>query len=216
MQMNHVSQLLANTGYEVRVIRDVSRRLAATAAPKFSLFDFIRTDEMGLSSCIAALLDPKGTHGQGATYLRLFMQVLKADLNAGWFDDLDRAKVITEARANGMRRLDIHVQLDRRRAIGIENKPWAGDQDLQLADYAQFMKGTCAPDGWMLVYLCEREPSPNSISAQRLTKYVEAGRMKLVTFRIAFPAFTEYVLDPLHVCQQLSLNLSSPDYSRRD
>jgi len=184
MQMNHVSQLLAKTGYEVRVIRDVLRRLAATAAPKFSLFDFIRTDEMGISSCIAALLDPKGTHGQGATYLRLFMQMLEADLNAEWLEKLDQAKVITEAQANGMRRLDIHVQLNGQRAIGIENKPWAGDQDLQLADYAQFMERTCAPDGWMLVYLCEREPSSRSISAQRLADYVEAGQMKLVTFRM--------------------------------
>lgn len=166
---------------EVRVVREVSRRLSPTLAPKFSIFDFLRADEMGLSACVASLLDPNEAHGQGAAFLHLFLEMLEA--KGSWFDDLRQAKVAVEARTKGMRRLDIHVRLGRR-AIGIENKPWASDQKLQISDYAEFLEKTCEPEGWMLVYLGDREPSADSIDAARLKDYVDAGCMKLVTFRM--------------------------------
>lgn len=179
-----LARMLGEVDFEIRVVRDVARRLAASTAPNFSVFDFVRTDEMGLSTCLAALLDPNGAHGQGSTYLRQFLQILEAEEHDGWFDDLNSATVLTEAPANDMRRLDIHVKLSGGRAVGIENKPWAGDQNLQLSDYASFLERTSRPAGWKLVYLSDRAPSERSIERDRFNDLIETGRLKLVSFHV--------------------------------
>lgn len=181
---DELARMLGEVDFEVRVVRDVARRLAESTAPEFSVFDFVRTDEMGLSTCLAALLDPKGAHGQGSTYLRQFLEILDAEEHDGWCDDLNSATVLTEAPANDLRRLDIHVRLSGGRAIAIENKPWAGDQNLQLSDYASFLERTSREGGWKLVYLSDRPPSDRSIKRDRFTELIETGRLKLVSFHV--------------------------------
>ena len=177
---HEVAHLLQTVDTEVRVIRDVERRIAALTAPKFSFFDFLRTDEMGLSRCIAALLNPRGAHGQGSAYLELFMDALGCDVH--WCDELASAAVDTEMPANGGRRYDIEVRLQGQRAIVIENKPWAADQALQLSDYARELNGTCCPAGWKLVYLSQGAPSEQSISKEDLARYQEDRSLEVMQF----------------------------------
>lgn len=156
-----VAALLRKAGLELQVFREVERRLQKQAAPEFTLFEFIKSDEVGLSACIAALLDPKGSHGQGTDYLALFLEHLGFD--SKWHRDLDDAHVVLESQANGMRRIDISITLPGNRCIAIENKPWATDQGHQLRDYGKHLEQTTASNQWALVYLCEREPSKESI-----------------------------------------------------
>lgn len=180
------SALLGAVHAEVRVIRDVEQRLAASAAPHFTPFDFLRTDELGLSACIASLLDPAAAHGQGTAYLRLFLQALECEPGSAWFDRLDAARVTLEAQANGMRRFDIEILLpggpNGQRAIVIENKPWAGDQKNQLSDYAQQLASTCAAGGWKLVYLNGGEPSEYAMARDERERHQAAGSLQLMPF----------------------------------
>jgi hypothetical protein len=175
-----IERMLGLVDAEIRVIRDVERRVAALTAPKFSFFDFLRTDEIGLSNCIAALLNPRGTHGQGSTYLELFVKALGC--GGDWHTELGMAAVATETPANGLRRYDIEIRLTDRRAIVIENKPWAGDQPLQLADYALELGRTCRPGGWKLVYLSHGEPSEKSISKIDQARYRADRNLEVMTF----------------------------------
>ncbi len=172
--------LLATVGFEVRVLRQVERRLALQIAPDFSLFDFVRTDEIGLSRCLASILDPAGTHGQGNSYLSLFMEELGCAPQ--WHEDFRRASVRTEARANGTRRYDIEVKSSEGRSIVIENKPWATDQLLQMADYARQLERTCGPGEWKLVYLSEGAPSEHSIGVDDLQRHVRSSAIHLMDF----------------------------------
>jgi len=59
--------------------------------------------------------------------------------------------------------------------IGIENKPWAADQHLQLLHYAEFMKrradGRSGEIQWKLVYLSNREPGWDSTGGRDFNKY---------------------------------------------
>lgn len=180
------STLLGAVDAEVRVLRNVAKRLEAAAAPRFTPFDFLRTDELGLSACIASLLDPGATHGQGAAYLRLFLQALECEPGSAWFDGLDAARVTLEARANGMRRFDIEIVLNGgpggQRAIVIENKPWAGDQQNQLSDYAQQLASTCVAGGWKLVYLSGGEPSDHAMAPDERQRHQAAGTLALMPF----------------------------------
>ena len=130
-------------------------------APEFSFFSYFRSDELALSACIAGLLDPNGAHGQGSVFLQsFFVHVLhKKDLVL----DFKSCKVTTEHQANDQRRIDIVLHFDDA-IIGIENKPWAGDQYEQLSDYAKYLEAKAKAVGkkWRLIYLCDRDPSLES------------------------------------------------------
>lgn len=54
------------------------------------------------------------------------------------------------------RRLDLLLTRSNS-AIGIENKPWAEDQLLQLYDYAKWMNERYIQNHWLLIYLCNNE-----------------------------------------------------------
>ena len=43
---------------------------------RFNPFQFLRTDEMGLSKILAFLLDPTETHGQGDLFLNSFLKFI--------------------------------------------------------------------------------------------------------------------------------------------
>lgn len=178
---DQTAHLLRAVDAEHCALRDAERRVAKSAAPSFQIFDFLRTDEMGLSRCISALLDPRGTHGQGSAYLELFLDCI--DCGPAWRLGLDEAVVDLEMPANGARRYDIEIRLKGERAIVIENKPWAVDQPLQLTHYAMELSQTCSPGGWRLVYLGHGAPTVRSISAELLGRYLADGSLVVMGFR---------------------------------
>ena len=153
--------LLEDVSSKVGALREAKRMFAEQLAPEFSFFSYFRSDELALSACIAGLLDPNGAHGQGSVFLQsFFVHVLhKKDLVL----DFKSCKVTTEHQANDQRRIDIVLHFDDA-IIGIENKPWAGDQYEQLSDYAKYLEAKAKAVGkkWRLIYLCDRDPSLES------------------------------------------------------
>lgn len=108
----------------------------------FNVFEVLRLqrDEVRLhSSFIAALLDPKGSHGLKTKLLESFLQVMKAD---DILLDLDTVHVeremfigqITKSGEEGGR-MDIVLMDKHKNAIVIENKIDARDQPKQLLRY---------------------------------------------------------------------------------
>jgi len=178
-----VASLLRRAGIELRIFGEVKRRLQKQAAPDFSIFEFLRSDELGLSTCFASLLDPKGSHGQGATFLARFLE--QGQISQNWRDDLDQAEVFVESQANGMRRIDICIRLPGNRWIGIENKPWAVDQEHQLRDYGMHLQDCAASGQWVLVYLGDRDPPESSLPPALRTAWSESGNFKHMKFTAA-------------------------------
>lgn len=144
----------------------------ATGA-KFNIFTILERDrsETRHSRLLAELLNPKGSHGQGGVYLKLFYQVFEEELKTYWSKNdnsfkidifAEKASVHTEQSNNidgkqGF--IDIVVETNEF-AIVIENKIDAGDQEAQLERYEQSKKGKNV----LLIYLTPdgREPSSNS------------------------------------------------------
>lgn len=178
-----VASLLRHAGIELRIFGEVKRRLQKQAAPDFSIFEFLRSDELGLSTCFASLLDPKGSHGQGAAFLARFLE--QGQISQDWQDDLEQAEVFVESQANGMRRIDICVRLPGNRWIGIENKPWAVDQEHQLRDYGLHLQDCAASGQWVLVYLGDRDPPESSLPPTLRTAWSESGNFKHMKFTAA-------------------------------
>ena len=124
----------------------------------YNLFSILNIEryELKHSALIANLLDPKGSHGCGDTFLRAFFEIaLKG--TAYPFESSTPPNSYTEYYTGPIAgdtggRIDILVKSSRYGLI-IENKIYAGDQDKQLTRYDNYGKETFGADGYLLVYL---------------------------------------------------------------
>ena len=128
----------------ISVAVEAQRRLDRVAATRFSVFHYFKENENLVSGIFADLLRPDGSHGQGTAFLRLFLEEIdrggKASIRGcGDYGSLEHCAVYTEYPTDAGRRVDIVLKLDGK-WIGIENKPWAGEQEDQLQHYLEFLQ----------------------------------------------------------------------------
>ena len=135
------SDLKPRLGAAKKLERELNRHLAH----RFNVFQYLRTDEIGLSRIIADMLDSNASHGQGTAFLRTLMERLeeRSYWPGGIEVDASSLAVCTEFNTTGNRRIDIAVRFKDTRGtphcIAIENKPYADDQDDQIRDYLHFL-----------------------------------------------------------------------------
>lgn len=158
-------------------LAEAKQRYAAELAPDFSLVDHLRNNEVALSRYLGLLLDTKGVHGQGELFLRGLLQRLEQP----GFEPQDLLRVELEQRTHSGRFLDIYLEF-RGGVIGIENKPWAADQDKQLEDYARFLQMSARGGQWLLVYACNWEPSETSLNPEQREALEQAGNFLRLDF----------------------------------
>ena len=166
---------------EVRALRKARDRFSEQLAPDFSIFDYLRTNENSLSRCFRDLLDPNGKHGQRRLFLDSFLRRIGAD---HWASSSECRIVRVEQPTHRNRRLDIYLEFDNG-LIGIENKPWAGDQGRQLSDYAAWLMQTARRRRckyWLLVYLSNTDPDTSSISEYRRETLTLGGRFVQIPY----------------------------------
>jgi len=146
---------LQGIGAVVESVRTAQVRVDRVAATRFSVFGYFRQNENILSAIFADLLRPDGNHGQGDSFLRLFLQEIDRFRNDGhayrradeYCEAFSACAVETEHMITThddperrFRRIDIVLQIGEA-WIGVENKPWADEQDEQLKDYAEYLHG---------------------------------------------------------------------------
>ena len=147
------------------------------AATRFSVFGYFRERETDLSRIFADLLNPSGSHGQGDSFLRLFVAELMRQGNE-WSNklrgvlpnvSLEGCKTHLEFPTKEGGRIDIvleipHEEKDDVFWIGIENKPWAGYQDGQIAGYLKALSQKSPGDALILCFSGDgRKPSKNAL-----------------------------------------------------
>lgn len=158
---------------------DAARKLyAPRTSPTFLLFDFVNSSELGLSSILAWMFNPHGSHAQGGLFLSLFVETFTPGLEI----DAANVSVVTEAPAGDGRRIDILIR-SAGRALAIENKPWASDQNRQLADYCSFLDRD-ARGKYTLVYLSGPGllPAQTSIDADELSMRTDGRHVVLASY----------------------------------
>ena len=117
---------------QARVLTDTHEALAARTGQSFNLFSILdrETDEVQTHSAILAeLLNPNGSHGQGAVFATHFARRFGIDQ-----DDIKGARVWAERAISKESRADILMETDRT-CVVIENKIYAADQPRQLERY---------------------------------------------------------------------------------
>lgn len=143
-------------------------KYAVELSPDFSAFELFAPKELALSRILAWMLDPKGSHSQGESFLREFLRRMNIQ-----HQQLEPATVqIEEAVAEG--RLDISVKLADGRKIVIENKPFAADQPLQLQRYLDHVG-----EHGHVIYLpgARKEAPTSSISGENRAYHIKTGRL---------------------------------------
>ena len=153
------------------VVVELDRHLARRFNFFYSIdfFDSIPSKkEDRMSYVFAYLLDPNETHGQGDLFLRKFLEDVAPNWlpNNCWSSVSVRTEVLT-TRIRRNREIDIVIAFDGdQRALAIENKPWAGDQHLQLSDYAHHLE-SMYEGRFKLIYLTPKGEDPSECSITR-------------------------------------------------
>ena len=164
----------------VDIARLAQVELDRRAATRFSIFDYFNEGETDLSRVFAGLLDPTGTHGQGSRFLSLFLNEVCRGVGAGQRESFPRSniggrRVHLEYATDEGRRIDIVLELPGNCWIGIENKPWAGEQKRQVADYLQYLRKRAASSesgkAW-LVYLSGDGRDPETLPEDKQEREV--------------------------------------------
>ena len=168
----------------VEVAIEAQKRLDCLVATRFSVFQYFREDENQISGILADLLRPDGSHGQGATFLRLFLKEIdhgrdiEGDQMKGIrkiedYGELEPCSVWTEYSASQNRRIDIVLKIGSgNQWIGIENKPWAGEQHDQLQHYLDFLQKRKQDDRACILYLSGSGDSSETIQEASADHYL--------------------------------------------
>jgi hypothetical protein len=108
---------------------------------KYNIFKITYINEKEVIMCrvLADLLNPKGRHYNGDTFLNYFVEIINEKLNTPLGLDTKNARVNTEYSTDIKRRIDIVIE-DGKVFIPIEVKIYAKDQKNQVSDYAQFSR----------------------------------------------------------------------------
>jgi hypothetical protein len=160
-----------------------NQAISRALAPRFRPIELFRPKEVDLSRVISFLLDPREKHGQGLTFLQLFLDLVGLKSSNS---DSENVRVWTEDVLDfDSGRADIRLDyqaIDRQNwHLLIENKPWAGDGSRQIDRYTSHMekayrKATLEGDdvegNWKVIYIpsSEHDPSSYSIDPDKLKK----------------------------------------------
>lgn len=160
-----LAAFFAGLGPVVEVARRAQAVLDRRVAPRFSVFDYFKERETDLSRAFGGLLDPAGTHGQGDTFLQLFLDEI-CKLREDFPDsDTQGCKVYLEYSTNNGR-IDIVLEMPGNLWIGIENKPWAPEQENQVEKYmnhlSELAKSVEGGTAWIL-YLSGNGSDPGTL-----------------------------------------------------
>ncbi|HJC17111.1 MAG TPA: PD-(D/E)XK nuclease family protein [Candidatus Alistipes stercorigallinarum] len=171
--MEHLQRLLD----EVRLIREkaeVEKKEADRRGENFNIFNVlgVTSDETRTHSAfIAELLDPNGSHGLGDQFLRLFIDTVDCLRSRNF--ETKSAKVHKELSIGGKNedcteggRIDIAVESNGK-AIIIENKIYAGDQEKQLVRYYNYGTKNYS-NGFRLLYLTLNGDDASKYSREKL------------------------------------------------
>ena len=172
--INQVVDSLISIGQVIENFRLQREKTELYDSNRFNPFQFMRTDEMGLSKIFAFLLDPKEAHGQGDLFLNSFLKFI----NKHQFLAYEKVNIYLEKPTNRNRRHDIFIEglLDNKRvwAISIENKlQGAVDQKGQMNDSAEDLKNYTS-ESYFLIYLpvFSDNPSKESISEEHWSELI--------------------------------------------
>lgn len=198
---------------QVKLITKYYSQLSTQSGEGFNVFKVINMthNETSVHSrFIAELLNPKGSHGQGNVFLKIFTELFCENLNLDYSTATTKIeKSIGPKDLETGGRLDIIVSDKKNHCIVIENKINAGDQEKQLIRYNNYAKSYKES---RLIYLTLYGDSPSEYSTKSedykleekkdyiclsynldILEWLKNCRKEVVTFPILREGITHYI-----------------------
>lgn len=168
---------------KIKATNEVRNQYGKLLSPDFNVFDFWYIDENKTSEILAHFLNPKATHHQGDTFLKLFINYFSLDFE---YSNTDEITVECEHITHYKRRIDIVIRKNKfENIIGIENKiyTWTKDQDNQVKDYLSHLSNV-TQDNYCLLYLSpiDKTISDISLSKDEVENYTNLNKLKIINY----------------------------------
>jgi len=183
------SQFFKDLDFRLNLFQTYKQSFDKYLASEFNVFQYILPDENRLSDIIADLLDPKGKHGQKEIFLKEFLELTgisgKCDALKG---KITREKA-TDYIPDSQRRIDIIIDFGEF-GIGIENKPWANEQNDQLKDYNKHLMKKYK-DSYLLIYLTPSDSPPTSLTKNEIEDLKRQGAFLTMVYTEKFKIWIE-------------------------
>lgn len=164
---NEVKRFFDELAPRLETARILDRELDRELAHRFNVFDYLRTNELGLSRVIADLLDPGARHGQGVLFLRIYLEKLEGFRETLRWPDLHGTSVRCEEKITEGR-IDVVVRIKgpggETHCLVLENKPYAYDQESQVERYLEHFG---KDDRFLLIYLSPTGEGPSEVSVPK-------------------------------------------------
>lgn len=137
--------------FKIRDLKSRSEELAKLRGENFNIFKLLnleRSETTLHSTLLTELLNPNGSHGFGDIFLRDFIHRLNLEYKLNLDEDfrltgegVRKEKYISSVNLQRVEGgfLDIFIETDKF-VIGIENKVFSGEGNLQLERYSKFLK----------------------------------------------------------------------------
>lgn len=180
--------------YYLSVSKAVKQRLDKELASSFSVFDYVSDNETMLSRILADLLNNNGSHGQGDLFMREFLDIFQILPIKPMGEPVVSLEYPTRRINSFNRRIDIHLSWDNF-GIGIENKPWASEQDDQLKDYNEHLEKEFNGN-YILVFLSPAGRTPKSIT--RWEELTKKGKAAAISF---YPDIHDWLIRCRQQCE---------------
>lgn len=172
-----------------RILNSSQEKINRYLSEDFNVFNFIQPDENKISDIIADFLRLNGSHGQGDIFLRSFLRRIDKPYFSSTYK-VTREAPTTFIQANN-KRLDILVNFGTF-GFGIENKPWAGEQPLQLKNYQSELIKRFG-ENYFIVFLTKDAHEPVSLEN-------DVVQALLVEKKLILASFSHFFLDWLSDC----------------
>ncbi|MDA8428567.1 MAG: PD-(D/E)XK nuclease family protein [Geobacteraceae bacterium] len=193
MEEENLNLFFATISAELGAYKKFEKLAAPQLAPDFNMVSCLCPDENRLSKVLAMLLDPNGVHGQGDTFIHLFLDIIMANAHHVNIIDilrknlkLGRSKtkleVATSMIENCQRRIDILLDLGVT-GLAIENKPWARDQEKQIEDYIEHLDKIYSGN-FLIIYLSGNGAAPveESLTSEKRAKLEKSGHFLVFNY----------------------------------
>ena len=223
MEKSLVKDFLNSLFIEYKVRSKLESELNRRYGKNFNIFEILKIKENQISDMIAELLKPSGFHGQGAVFLKLFLEeifkkietqtdkceteenIILPDLNEKF---LTSSKIEREYITDEGKFIDILIRLpefykDGNLIIAVENKPWAKEQEDTQKDYRQIehyvkflekLKNASKIRDFVFIYLSE-DREAYSIDRNEKENLKKQGRFLELSY-------TDFLISWLTLCKK--------------
>ena len=149
--------------------------------PDFNAFCVFYALELPLSRIIGELLNPKGTHAQGKSFLDLFIDMFLN--NRLFLINIPNIDLKLEHPITNKGRIDILLNFNCKFGIAIENKPFAKDLESQIKSYCEYMSNQYGEKAYCMLYFSRDGSPPSEKSISNNEKERLGNQFVVISYR---------------------------------